>query len=405
LIRASTEDRSSHMAASITGGRALVAVVPVVSAVMLLVSYSRSSVGTGSAAIAASAKGEVSLNTDPDMALDGATWGHGLCHELTEEDYEPPRGGVVLHPCGGVPQDDGTAVAKEEDTANAEAPFTGVRFATVETRTYTQSFLLSGKHGPCIKNLGVNKAWRGYFTKMILFQAFVRREMHKRGPDQLLALIDGADVMFGGCEPRDLVQRYWRVRNLSNGATVVAGAENCNWPPTIGDTGRYWNIRQRRLHMMKEQNLSEDPYASWYRGPKHDYCNGYFHANSGFLMGPAADLLQVLRCMAGLGRGKTDLDDTLYDDQRGLVECLFRHPDKITLDYTGSIVLDMFGFNSDIVRQAGPRLINQVTNTTQCFIHTNRLCTGSKLDPTSLGTEQLRCALPDLQVLQDTAPQ
>jgi hypothetical protein len=399
LIRAS-EDRAFQMTTGITGGRAFVAVLPVVTAVILLATYGHSgSSGTGTAAMAASAKGEVSLSTDPDMGKD-ATWGHGLCHELTEEDYEPPRGGVVLHPCGGIPQDHVTAVTTDDSTDDAEAPFTGVRFATVETRTYTQSFLL-GKNGPCIKNLGVNKAWRGYFTKMILFQAFVRKQMHEHGPDQLLALIDGADMIFGGCEPQDLVQRYWQVRNLSKGVSVVAGAENCNWPPTIGDTGRYWNIRNRRLHMLKEQNLGQDPYANWYRGPKHAYCNGYFHANSGFLMGPAVDLLEVLRCMAGFGRGKTDLDDTLYDDQRGLVECLFRHPDKITLDYAGSIVLDMFGFNSDILWQNGTRLINKVTNTTQCFIHTNRLCTGGKLDPSSLGTGQLQCSPPELQVLKD----
>jgi len=278
----------------------------------------------------------------------------------------------------------------------AEAP----RFATVETRRREASFPLSGPEGPCLRNLGVGKVWKGYQTKIPTYLSWVEEEM-RRDPEQLLVVMDGGDITFGGCSAQELLRRYHTIVKASSGPRVVAGADSCNWPPSVQNLERYNRFNGRRKHVLTAHGLHSDlPYSPWYMGSP--FCQGYFHANSGFLMGPAAELAKVLRCMSKKGWGDTGFDNTNFDDQKGLIECLFLHPETITLDYAGSLVLDLYGFNHSVLTRKGERLHNAVTKKVQCFVHAAGLCSGGELDSYSLGGP-LRCDPPHLAVQSDNA--
>jgi len=118
-------------------------------------------------------------------------------------------------------------------------------------------------------------------------------------------------------------------------------------------------------------------------------------------MGPASEVKDVLQCMSEKGWGDTGFDNTLFDDQLGLVECLFLMPDKITLDYGGALVLDLYGFNFTTIMRKGRFLVNQASQKTQCFIHANGLCSGGTLNPDTIGTGKLVCDPPSLPVVSD----
>jgi len=92
----------------------------------------------------------------------------------------------------------------------------------------------------------------------------------------------------------------------------------------------------------------------------------YKYVNSGFLMGPVGAMNKVLACM----REVTPMDDG-YDDQYALTQCMFRHPELITIDYSGSLILTMDGFQDSILVKHGAELRNVALNKTQCFIHFN----------------------------------
>merc|ERR1711874_705782 len=107
------------------------------------------------------------------------------------------------------------------------------------------------------------------------------------------------------------------------------------------------------------------PYANW--------GGEYAFVNSGMMMGPAWALRDVLGCMVKEGQRpkKGRAPYAAYDDQLGLARCMFRDPQKITIDYSGSIVLDMWGLQDRIVEGHQGSIRNMATGLTQCFIHVN----------------------------------
>merc|ERR1712183_609048 len=92
----------------------------------------------------------------------------------------------------------------------------------------------------------------------------------------------------------------------------------------------------------------------------------YAYLNSGFIMGPAADLQGVLECMQPAG---WDAAADRFDDQYALTECMFLHPGNVTVDYAGTLVLSMMGFDQSILRANGSVAYNRATGRPQCFVH------------------------------------
>ena len=51
---------------------------------------------------------------------------------------------------------------------------------------------------------------------------------------------------------------------------------------------------------------------------------------------------------------------------------MFEHPERVTLDYSMSLVASMFRYHDALLEVAsGPRVQNRLTKKTQCFFHGN----------------------------------
>ena len=57
------------------------------------------------------------------------------------------------------------------------------------------------------------------------------------------------------------------------------------------------------------------------------------------------------------------------DDQFALAECMFRHPDLITIDYSGALILTLDGFQPGVLEKRGVLLRNVALDSAQCFAH------------------------------------
>lgn len=255
--------------------------------------------------------------------------------------------------------------------ASHDAKPTKIRLATVETRRPEGDFPVPGARGWSFTNLGAGKKWTGMVTKVDLYLAFARK-WARRDPSQLLILADGGDVGFGGCDLDELWYSYHAVTGSSGGARVVAGGDNSIWPHVLRrHAERYKPLVADRLAILDAFGLREDSFH-----PYQEF-GLYAYVNSGFIMGPARELESILGCMRDAGWG---VAPGKFDDQYALTECMFRHPRKITVDYTGSIVLDMMGFKHDILHAHRGAIYNRVTGRRQCFVHGN----GKSYPPSAL---------------------
>merc|ERR1711972_1233674 len=97
--------------------------------------------------------------------------------------------------------------------------------------------------------------------------------------------------MGGGCSLADLVARYHTVVEASAGPEVVVGADNKIWPPA---SWNYMPFKHRREMVQAAFGLQESAFGNIDDVP-------YRYVNSGFLMGPAKELLLVLQCMKAKG--------------------------------------------------------------------------------------------------------
>lgn len=233
-----------------------------------------------------------------------------------------------------------------------------------------------GKNGDVI---GAGRAWVDLRTKAQLFSEFTQK-VAKRSPDQIVVLLDD-DVIYGGCSDAELLRDYDLITKAT-GAKVVMGAEYGAYPrvqlATLHGNSTFENKRQAQLNA---HHLPLNPYAAHAdcppNLPKRCECGPcsspprYQHINSGFYMGPARLLLPVLES-AGTGAHVCDQVNT-YNH-------LVQHPEDLTLDYTGKLVLTLARFKLDIVgkllqvrnstdSRVGKLVHNTVTQQTQCFMH------------------------------------
>lgn len=247
---------------------------------------------------------------------------------------------------------------------------------TCETRLPRTSWSLQGSPGLRVENLGLGRRWLGYRSKISAYLEKVRERAEAARPGEIMVLADGGDMAWGGCTHEQLLARYHAVVVASKGATVVVGAENCIWPD--GAPTNRSIATGRRSDILRAFRLTKDELGTRPRGSSGDsghrrvkMLDRALHPNSGFLMGPPVELMQVLSCVKehGIVPEKGELDD-----QYGLAMCtFFVMPERITMDYTGSIVLNLVQMSPDILSQESSKGVvrNEVIGAAQCFVHGN----------------------------------
>lgn len=236
-----------------------------------------------------------------------------------------------------------------------------VLFYTVETRG-EKLHRLNGPPGWDwgVRNPGAGKTWEGLGTKIETMRVL----LPTLPDDQLLAFVDGGDVMYGGCDLDDLVERFTAL-STRTGTPVIFGAEsNCYVPPTAGCGDAYpvhkWN------EALLAGNVTEEGLEAWASAehPKIKFLN------SGFYMGRVKDIRALYEFVVNTTGN--------FHDQRAFAQTLQDHPDMVTLDYASMLVSNLFGvpldkngtqrFSFDEGKQ---QWLNHATGKPVCFFHGN----------------------------------
>jgi len=252
-------------------------------------------------------------------------------------------------------------------------------FLTIETRTSERLIQMPGSTWRTIWNYGVGQPWKGFRTKPSLYLAALQG-LAKTDP-QRIAIMTDSDILDGGCTDRDLVDRYRKLVNASGGAPVVVSGD-VNQYPAIPSGKEKFNTTfgGQRAKVMRAFGLSADAMDA-YKEPKKATTYGF--VNSGFVMGPIVELEEILRCVLEMGLDRDCLahpecprtqkgngKECCFDDQLGWTRCSLMHPDKVTIDFPGALVISTFALKV-MVRIEQGRLVSDITNGTQCFVHSN----------------------------------
>lgn len=233
-----------------------------------------------------------------------------------------------------------------------------------------------------VTNVGAGKPWSGLKTKTEYFIDWL--ESDTGSPDRMIVLVDGGDVVYGGCSEQDLLQRYHNIIAWSHGAPpitnsthfhglVVLGAELGAYPPS--QAAKYVPFGDRQRWVIS-RTASPDAYSRFAdcRDTRVGPCSqplAMQYLNSGFYMGPAHAVLSMLREVK-----------EFFNDQQGAAEAMFKHPDLYTLDYLGDMVLNLHNFKAPKQGFAEPGFVvefvesqcearNRVNGKVQCFVHGN----------------------------------
>jgi len=240
----------------------------------------------------------------------------------------------------------------------------GWQLLSCDTRRHEDSWQTKGQRAIRTSNLCNGVSWNGFKTKVDIYLNHAR-ELHSRGSTDLIVFADSFDVAFGGCTDEELLQRYHQVVQASDGATVIGSAELNFFPKSSGQFP-YEDFEERRKKMLEAFGMDVNSYYSY---TSQNTPGQYRFANSGWLMGPAGDLATVLSCMLQKG-----WIGGHFDDQAALHRCLFEHRNLITLDYSGTMVLNLFGFGtsgSKVLDKDGVVKNSAAGGATQCFFHGN----------------------------------
>lgn len=293
----------------------------------------------------------------------------------------------------------------------------GIPVLTVETRINHRALFFPGAPGSIVRNIGFNHTWQKKAkTKNQIFQEYIDARMET--PDQLVIMVDGGDVVWGGCDSNFLRSTYESIVNASNGAKVVLGAEFSVYPlswmrhakavmrrekfelrrqavlEALGHpvVKRPWDAQWQRLLKtrasknddvesgdFKQFPIIDDMYAD--RSictQRRSFCSDpprYQYANYGFVMGPIGELKPLI--------DKINADQMLNPkaiDQGTVVWYHMYHQKAVTLDYSGTLMLNMHNFLGDVqgiipeflqIDERERKIFNTVTGKQQCFLHGN----------------------------------
>jgi len=250
----------------------------------------------------------------------------------------------------------------------------GVSVVTLDTGK-PQVMPLIGYNDSEIRNVGANAHWENLGSKIVILETYLN-QMEQENPHQLLVFIDGGDVIFGGCPGTDLSEIFHdTVRSGGNDTSkpkVVIGAEMGAFPSALMPRYRMFDERRESTVKGRWQNLDYKDFAECDRpeapmGPCSDPPL-YQFGNTGFIMGETRDFLRVLAGTTGFS-----------NDQEGIIVYMMNHPEEVTLDYTGELVLNLHALKDSVLdvetyddhNRNATRLRNRVTGRIQCFVHGN----------------------------------
>lgn len=270
-----------------------------------------------------------------------------------------------------------------------------IPIVTVNTRNDEAFIPMAGVEGISMCNAGVHGDWVSMLSKNEMLLDWFEDQLPKYR-DELVILVDSADVLYGGCELDKVLAAYRKVSTASGGAAVVASAERALSPKEDKYMPqRYAELHERQQTMLKAFGLSEDP---WRMGnASRQACqsvNGsscaYEFLNYGFLMGPVGALYDLLTYVVrevppgflanlkGFIDPKQRVGDNNDQDVAGMY--MFNNPGEVTLDYamgiTASVgdmppqLLEVKEFKNE--QQVWQKQVwNTVTKQKQCFVHFN----------------------------------
>jgi len=264
-----------------------------------------------------------------------------------------------------------------------------INIVTVETREGDPMTLPgrnAGDHADTsVKNVGVGHPWKYYRTKNGLMLKWIN-ETFQEDPGTMAIMIDGGDMVFGGCDEKFLWWKYKEILKASGAGPnmkIVMSAELACYPI---DMGRYFREstawEQRRSAVNKQvENLPDDwvlpytPCSDKKAAPCDKKNRAYRYPNWGWVMGPVKDLLPLFEFVYNKGK-KGSMD------QRLAQQWMLSYPDRATLDYAGSLVLSTHQMAHGRPESAGPLeikmdkmhqpfILNKITKQPCCFAHGN----------------------------------
>lgn len=298
-----------------------------------------------------------------------------------------------------------TLVHELREVGNAD----GIPILTIETRIEQRKFAFPGAPGSEVNNLGFNQTWQHRAqTKNKQFQKYL--DEHMDTPDMLVVLVDGGDVLWGGCDPSVLRSTYEKTVKAAGGAKIVLGAEFGIGPSTMLRTClTYQHLREPyesiRAAVLKETgrpainrsydfSFHEALFGNWTQknfswiddmyadrsvcNHKRSFCSTpprYQFANYGFVMGPVSALKPFIDEINSVQDQQPD-----KIDQEVALKYHLGHPDLLTLDYSGTLMLSLHNFIGDMQAVTPPflkfdvkkrKVFNEITGNEQCFLHGN----------------------------------
>lgn len=309
----------------------------------------------------------------------------GLC--LEAKNSNAAGSPVVLANCDS----GGSGWRQEWDLAGRGA---NTELLTVETRNAAPMIALHGLPGRTLHNVGIGGSWHGFVTKVRHYKEAVDVRAG-RSPEDLVVLTD-SDVAYGGCGEANLLGMYRKIVSASGGAPVVVSADANQYPPIDQGLARFRapHFAARRKAVMSAFGLDVHALDPFFAQPvvpgAVPIAIDYAFVNSGFIMGPAREVSAVLQCMLDEGWDKECVDSanrhgdpkltprkvagvgkqTCFDDQRALSICALKNPSKITVDYTGNLMMTTYGLHN-MFKVTPEAVINTITGARQCFIHAN----------------------------------
>jgi len=211
----------------------------------------------------------------------------------------------------------------------------------IHSKNYKNSLkLYKYKH----KIIGKGEKWESFITKIKGYHDFLERRIEKKGGNDIICITDCYDVLAAG-PSSELQEKY---ASFSDNKVVFSAECNC-LPRNCIPLDKYWEGLKKL-----EVGLKGLPY------------NKYL--NSGFIIGPADKLLEIMKFTIDINK-----EFGIDDDQ--LIMCMYaqKFPEKIKLD-TESYMIGTVHYdyvNYDMVENKGKNRVTHIpTGNTPCFIHT-----------------------------------
>jgi len=252
-------------------------------------------------------------------------------------------------------------------SAACDGPSNPVKFVSVNTRGAPSLGNFPGE----VINAGDHKEWAGFISKIDYFRQWLQNAA--LCDDDLVAFLDGDDVLWGGCSEEEFLSRY---QSLSDqGSKIVFSAEmtcwtqDCRAAPRVPDSfSKDWSQFNTCGERWDEECAEKRKGCAGCdtSDPKPRFLN------SGFFMGKVKSLREMTAwAMENYDKYSTRGDQSVY------AVYWLNNTARVTLDYSTGLAFSL----SDISRSAltvqrsepGSTTIirNNVFQLPTCFIHGN----------------------------------